>query len=123
MFSRRCPMPFLAAEPQIFPEHLFEPSQALATERSWWVLYTKPRQEKSLARQLVVSGIPFYLPLFSKRLRIRNRLFVSHLPLFSGYVFLLATGEERVAALATKRIVRPIRVADQSRMWADLAQI
>ena len=46
-------MPILAAEPAHFPEGLFAEAEAsLAATRQWWVLHTRPQQEKSLARDL-----------------------------------------------------------------------
>ena len=116
-------MPILPAEPQVYPDRLFEPGKEICTERTWWVLHTRPRQEKSLARQLHAGGISYYLPLVQKRLRIRNRTLTSHHPLFGGYLFLLADPEERIKALATQRIVRSIQVSDQNQLWCDLAQI
>jgi transcriptional antiterminator RfaH len=91
--------------------------------RLWWVLHTRPRQEKSLARQLHAGHVPFYLPVVSRRCRMRGRTMTSRVPLFPGYVFLLADAEERVAALATCRVARTIRVTDQERLWGDLRQI
>jgi transcriptional antiterminator RfaH len=117
-------MPLLPLEADRFPQQLFEaPEQAAAGGRVWWVVHTRPRQEKSLVRQLHSAAIPFYLPLISRRLRIRGRMMTSYLPLFSGYVFLLATGEERITALATSRVVRTLPVADQAELWDDLRQV
>jgi len=87
---RAVPMPLLPAEPDAFPKHLFgEARPAELADRQWWVLHTKPRQEKSLARQLLEGKIGFYLPLITRRWRLRGRLMASHVPLFPGYVFLL----------------------------------
>jgi transcriptional antiterminator RfaH len=120
----RSGMPLVPLEADRFPERLFEePQVATANGRVWWVVHTRPRQEKSLVRQLHSASIPFYLPLISRRLRIRGRVMNSYLPLFSGYVFLLATGEERITALATSRIVRTLPVADQTELWDDLRQV
>jgi transcription antitermination factor NusG len=116
-------MPILGDEPQIFPDSLFEPNQDALAQRHWWVLHTKPRQEKSLARQLHVQSIPFYLPQVPKRLRIRKQTVTSYIPLFAGYCFLLAEPDERLAALGTNRIVRPLPVTDQKGLWRDLTQI
>lgn len=116
-------MPILPSEPQVFPEFLFEPERERFTNRTWWALHTLPRQEKSLARQLLARNIPFYLPLVVNRLLVRNRPVISHLPLFPGYVFILADPEERLTALATKRVVRPLQVSDQQALWRDLGQI
>ena len=43
-------------------------------ESHWWAVYTKARQEKSLARQLVGLGVPFYLPLIPRVANIGGRL-------------------------------------------------
>jgi transcription antitermination factor NusG len=117
-------MPILPAEPALFPEALFDlPPPPETGGRHWWALHTRPRQEKSLARALSQRRIPFYLPLAGRRLRIRGQVVTSHLPLFPGYVFLLGAPEERVAALATRRVVRALAVADQQGLWQDLRQV
>jgi transcriptional antiterminator RfaH len=118
-------MPLLRAEPALFPPQLFsgETPQTETADRVWWVLHTRPRQEKSIARELLHREIPFYLPLSSHRLRCRGRNLTSHLPLFPGYVFLFAAREERLAALTTSRVVRTLAVSDQDRLWRDLRQI
>jgi transcription antitermination factor NusG len=67
--------------------------------------------------------MPFYLPLARRRLRVRGRPLTSFVPLFPGYLFLLADRDERVAALATRRVVRTLEVADQEGLWRDLRQI
>jgi transcription antitermination factor NusG len=117
-------MPILAAEPCWYPGPLFEDSQSATTaDRVWWVLHTKPRQEKSLARQLYVGQVPFYLPLIARRLRIRGRAMTSHVPLFGGYIFVLGNREERLAALTTNRVVQCLEVKDQAGLWQDLRQL
>jgi transcriptional antiterminator RfaH len=117
-------MPILASEPASFPDTLFqEPPGHEPSNRSWCVLHTRPRQEKSLARQLYQQRLPFYLPLVPKRSRMRNRIVCSYNPLFAGYVFLLATQEERIKALETGRVVRTLPVGDQAELWTDLRQV
>jgi len=117
-------MPVLPPEPDLFPEQLFEsPGEFQHGERIWWVLHTKPRQEKSLARELYASHAPFYLPLIARRGRIRGRVVTSHIPLFGGYLFLLGHDGDRSAALRTNRIVNTLRVKDQEELWQDLAQV
>jgi transcription antitermination factor NusG len=117
-------VPILTLEPYLFPAGLFEFSGATPTrDRAWWVLHTRPRQEKSLARQLHAAQVPFYLPLTPRRLRVHNRTATSHIPLFVGYLFLLADQKERVTALATSRVVHSLRVADQDQLFRDLVQV
>jgi transcriptional antiterminator RfaH len=118
-------VPILAAEPDRYPSHLFDlhPADAFGPGRAWWALHTKPRQEKSLARRLHAEGIAFYLPSVARRCHVRGRVLTSHVPLFTSYLFLLADREERVAALASDRVVHSLEVHDQTRLWHDLRQI
>ena len=48
----------------------------------------RSRQEKSVARLLLDGGMPFYLPQIKQTEKRSGRTFVSHLPLFPGYIFL-----------------------------------
>jgi transcription antitermination factor NusG len=117
-------MPILPAEPALFPDHLFdEQTPPLEVNRAWWALHTKPRQEKRLAQHLHERRIAFFLPLISRKVRIRARVVLSHLPLFPGYVFVLGNWEERVTALATGRVVQSLTVVNQHGLWHDLRQI
>ena len=116
-------MPILAAEIAEYPGELFETWEETHETRQWTVLYTKPRQEKALARELVRLEIPFYLPLVPRQNLIRGREMTSHVPLFSGYVFLFGTTEERLRSLGTKRVAQAIAVRDAARLAHDLRQI
>lgn len=115
-------MPILAAEPSIYPETLLDDA-VLDESRSWYALYTKPRQEKGLARDLLRVEIPFYLPLVASPHIYRGRQIVSHLPLFSGYLFLFGTPEERQQACLTDRIVHLLAVDDGEELASDLLQV
>src|SRR5262245_25467511 len=82
------PMPLLPPEPAVFPEDLFLREQPSDNgEQSWWVLHTRPRTEKSLARAAWEDQTTFFLPLYTHRWRKNGRLFKSTLPLFPGYLF------------------------------------
>jgi transcription antitermination factor NusG len=117
-------MPILPPEPDIYPADLLEtPSSSLAAPASWWVLHTLPRQEKSLARQLSKAHLRFYLPLIRRRNQYRNRSLVSQVPLFTSYLFLHGTDEDRIRALATKRVLHTLAVPDPDGLVRDLRQI
>jgi transcription antitermination factor NusG len=127
-------MPILKAEPMVHPANLLDECAAGAAspgrdkddaeQPRWWVLHTKPRQEKALARELLHGGIPYFLPLYEyRRRRTGGRLFRSYMPLFDGYLFLYAGRAQRLAALGTHRVVHSIGVADQQRLCYDLRQI
>ena len=73
-------MPILAKEVSVYPSGLLEQPPD-GEDRRWWAVYTKSRQEKAVARQLVEHEVPFYLPLIPKDNIIRNRRVRSHIPL------------------------------------------
>jgi transcriptional antiterminator RfaH len=117
-------MPILPLETSVFPDDLLalpDPAPGVAAE--WRVLHTRPRQEKSLARELVQKEIPFYLPLIAHQRRFGVRVMTAQLPLFDGYLFLYSDRDAYHEALATRRVVRGLAVADQQRLWADLRQV
>jgi transcriptional antiterminator RfaH len=116
-------MPILHAETDRYPEELFEGLAPPEPDARWWVLHTRPRQEKSLARDLLARGTSFFLPQIRRRSLIRGRAFTARIPLFPSYLFLLADDHQRVAALTTRHVVRTLRVVDQDQMWEELSQI
>jgi transcription antitermination factor NusG len=117
-------MPVLPAEPEVFPPDLFaETAPERAGGRSWWVLHTRPRQEKSLARYLHDQQVPYYLPQVKQRLRYVRCQRTVYLPLFPGYLFLLAEKEECLTALSSRRVARSLAVAAQDELWRDLRQV
>jgi transcriptional antiterminator RfaH len=117
-------VPVLPLEISLFPEDLLTARATYVTgTRVWWVIHTKPRQEKSIIRQLHKNAVPFYLPLIARRSVISGRVVISHSPLFPSYVFLFGDREERITALATGRAVRVLDVAEQQDLWHDLSQV
>src|SRR5262245_43943196 len=120
-------MPILPAEPSIHPPDLPDRSEGQSAGHSdapnWWVFRTRARQEKCLARELLARGISFYLPLVPRRLLVRGRRVHSHVPLFTGYVFVLATDEERLRALSTKRVAQTLQARDDDRLQSELRTV
>jgi len=115
-------MPMLPPEPNVYPAGLFAGAE-VTSGRDWWVLHTKPRQEKALARELLSAAIPFYLPLLNRKTMLRGRVLDSYVPLFTSYLFLLAEGDERIAALSTRRVVQSLEVRRQQELWDDLTRV
>jgi transcriptional antiterminator RfaH len=120
-------MPILATETNIYPPNLLaDPHIDVRSEidnQAWWVFYTRARQEKSLARDLLQREIAFYLPLVQRRLLIRGRPVHSHVPLFTGYVFVRGSNEDRVRALMTNRVAQVFPVVDVEQLRVDLQNI
>jgi transcription antitermination factor NusG len=116
-------VPILKQEQSIFPENLLEDFALDQRDRRWWVIYTKARQEKALSRELLAYHIPFYLPLVKKTILTKQRKRVSFVPLFAGYVFILANETERVKSLTTNRVSRILTVNDPEQLVFDLEQL
>lgn len=130
-------MPIRSPEPQCFPHNLltnggqavgaahfadrFDPDQMVG--RTWWVVHTKARQEKSFARELLDREIPYFLPQVSKTSVIRGRRRTSYIPLFTGYVFLYGSELERQQSLTTKRVANVLPVGGGEELARDLLQI
>jgi transcriptional antiterminator RfaH len=118
-------MPLLPQEPYLHPEGLLNgpgPTPG-ADDPRWWVLHTRPRSEKALARGFLARSVAFFLPLYHRQWSNRGRLFASHLPLFPGYVFLHGDERARLHALETNLVVQVLPVADQPELHADLARV
>lgn len=116
-------MPILEAEPAVHPSNLLTELAPTSTERRWWAVYTKARQEKAFARHLLTMDIPFYLPLIAKDNLIRGRRIQSFIPLFSGYVFVFGDEAERTKSLTTNRVSTILPVEDQLQLTQDLVQV
>jgi transcriptional antiterminator RfaH len=110
-------------ETSIFPEGLLDPANIETNQAEWWVLHTKPRTEKTLARQLLTHSVPFFLPIYSQRRRNRSRTTTSFLPLFPSYLFINGDDSIRRAALETNHVVRTIQVVDREQLMHDLSRV
>ena len=110
-------MPILRKESDVFPENLFE------LDAPWEIAHLRSRQEKSVARLLLDAAIPFYLPQIEQRKSRSGRTFVSHLPLFPGYIFLRRVEGLRQTLWRTSAVANMIEVPDQARLTAELLQI
>jgi transcription antitermination factor NusG len=113
-------MPILNKENDFFPDDLFDLPTA---DAPWEIAHLRSRQEKSVARLLLDDGKPFYLPQVRQTKRRLGRTFVSHLPLFSGYIFLRRVEGLRQTLWRTSAVVNMIEVTDQAELTRELLQI
>lgn len=111
------------SEVQIFPSDLLTAGCPVGVDRRWWVVRTKSRQEKAIARDLLLQSIPYFAPLVEKTTLVRGRKRRSFVPVFSGYVFLYGSEMERSRSLTTNRAAQVIGVDDQDQLWQDLANV
>jgi transcription antitermination factor NusG len=109
-------MPILQKESEIYPADLFE------IEAPWQVAHVRSRQEKVLARFLATHQKPFYLPQVDRVVKRDGRTFTSHLPLFSGYVFLRRVAGAEII-WRSNVVVSILDVPDQEQLTMELRQI
>jgi len=99
---------------------------AITDQPRWWLVHTKPRQEKKLAEQLSRLRVSHFLPVTKCKAVTRGRTRISRLPQFPSYLFLRADRDQRLAALETNRIVaaHPVDGHDSlgRQLW-DLADL
>jgi transcription antitermination factor NusG len=94
------------------------------TAKGWWCLYTHSRQEKVLMRHLLERKLSFYCPLIEKRYRSpQGRIRSSFLPLFTNYVFLRGTDDDRRLALTTNCVLTSKPIQQPDYLVTDLFQI
>src|SRR5437763_6522842 len=113
-------MPILPKESDIFPDDLFVMPTA---DAPWEIAHLRSRQEKSVARLLREAGRPFYLPQLSETKKSSGRTFVSHHPMFPGYIFLRRVEGLRQTLWRTSAVANMIEVPDQAQLTAKLLQI
>jgi transcriptional antiterminator RfaH len=116
-------MPLLPPETTLFPPDLLDRPADPGAESRWWVIHTRPRAEKGLARKLVGKGLGFYLPTRYQSWRSNGRWFESHLPLFPGYVFLHARPEDWVDVVSTGMVANVLPVPYQDELTEDLQRV
>jgi transcription antitermination factor NusG len=116
-------MPILNKEVSLYPDDLFDVEVNGDEDRNWWVLHTKARQEKAVARFLHHSRIAFYLPLISRMTMNRQRKYTSEIPLFAGYVFVYGSHDEVTACRQTERLANVLPVPDGKQLRSDLGGV
>lgn len=107
-----------------------DPLAPPAFGEDWWVLQTRSRCEKKLARACARFGVRHYLPLRPPRRRMRTglrrrpaRSGDPRVPLFPGYVFACCAPSQRDLLLESGAIARMIAVQYPAPLLAELEQI
>ena len=63
--------------------------------KNWYVLYTKPRNEKKVAERLTAAGYNVYCPLHKVKRQWSDRVKIIEEPLFKGYLFIQVEDHKR----------------------------
>lgn len=94
------------------------------SSQTWWLLYTRSRQEKQLMRHLRKLDVPHYAPQIANRRRSpAGRIRITYQPLFSNYVFLCGDEESRYQAICTGCVQTANKIDEVEPFVADLLQI
>ncbi len=112
-----------ANPPVCWPETLFETVPDIQAQKTWWIVRTKSRHEKSLAWQLKAQKINYFLPLVTKAQKCQNRMRTSIVPLFSGYMFFQGDLSDRQDVLRTNRVAQILEVADHQKLHGELTAL
>ena len=115
-------MPILCEETSIHPQDLLDDQENSSNWR-WYLVYTRSRHEKFLARHLLSKSMSFYLPLVSKEHFARGRRIHSHLPIFSGYLFYFGDAPADVYKLAPACVSSVMPVANEIELVNELRGI
>jgi transcriptional antiterminator RfaH len=75
---------------------------------NWYLLHTKPRQEKIAVRNLAQQGYECYLPLMPLEKISRGTLVVSEEPLFPRYLFIYLDTNESAKSWGPIRYTRGV---------------
>lgn len=87
---------------------------------AWWVLRTKPRQEKKLARWLGKADVPYFLPLLRRVRNWRGRRIPSEEPALAGYVFMRGAETEALRSFTSGAVVERLRVENAAGLYGEL---
>jgi len=94
-------------------------------DKTWRVAYVKPRQEKSLAKDLIERRVSYFLPMVLRETSSGGRRRQNMYPLFPSYLFFGGDEFARLACLRTERTVQLIEPdgENQRRMREELRSL
>jgi len=72
----------------------------------WYVIYTKPRNEKKVAEHLQKNGIIVYCPLVTQIKQWSDRKKKIQIPLFNSYLFVNLNENERDKVFKVNGVIR-----------------
>jgi transcription antitermination factor NusG len=75
-------------------------------EKTWYVLFTKPRAEKQVYDRLVQMRVEAFLPMYSTIRQWSDRKKKVELPLFPSYIFVHINAFEYISVLQTQGSVK-----------------
>ena len=78
-------------------------------DKKWIAVYTKPRHEKLVEKELQKKGYEVYLPILRERRKWSDRKKWVDFPLFRSYLFVKVQIKNYLFVLETKGVVRIVK--------------
>lgn len=100
-----------------------EPLPSPDSTHTWAVIHTRPRCEKKIEEYCASKRIYNYLPKLRKKHRYGARLRTTEIPLFAGYLFVLASVAEKAVLRQNNRVANVLEVVDQAILLNQLINI
>jgi len=89
--------------------------------RSWQVLHVFSNHEKRVAQHLNVRSVEHYLPFYTERVKWTDRTVIAERPLFSGYVFVRFSRQNRLSVISAPGVLRVL--GDEERDTVSSAEL
>jgi len=89
-----------------YVDYQYEPDLTIKENMKWLVLKSQSRCEKKLAEFCIKGNINHYLPLRKSVKRYKTRVAKYHIPMFSGYIFVQLTPEDKNILYNTGKVVK-----------------
>ena len=77
--------------------------------KKWIAVYTKPRHEKTVEKELQKKGFEVYLPLLKQRRKWSDRKKWVEFPLFRSYIFVKTEIKNALFVLQTLGVVKVVK--------------
>ena len=87
--------------------------------KKWIAVYTKPRHEKIVEKELRNKGFRVYLPMLKEKRKWSDRKKWIDLPLFKSYIFVLTDIKNALFILQTIGVVRVIKFGKEIAVIKD----
>ena len=81
--------------------------------KKWIAVYTKPRHEKIVKKELLNKGFGVYLPTLKKKRKWSDRKKWVEFPLFKSYIFVLTEIKDALFILQTIGVVRIVKFGEE----------
>ncbi len=104
-------------------EPAMEPLPQHDDVHAWVVAHARPRCEKKITEYCATRNVYSFLPLLKRKRRYGARIRINEVPLFPGYVFVLADASELTRLRGNQRVANLLKVPNQEQLVAQLNQV